>query len=372
MTQKPVVMGPPKITRASKKNKKSWRVNIDVTEVEDKLEEERFNERIGGGHEKKKDEDLFMLDSAGAEKENEEKERLRKKKEEEKKAPAYSENLSRVKAKKFKCFALLDGLPGADDPIAKRRKQPMSKEAVKQLEEKDKKLVSQIDKIRKSRQKAMDEKKKRENIDEDSYLRTKFAHDLWDDQDPDVKKNEVDELLLNDQWVKPNTKVYIDINTRKHVPKVNMQKNKTLVPAVELPHSGQSYNPSVEEHQEILWKAAMIEIEKERKAKKLERVLTGMFPTEGKAPTYKEYLEEMAQGIPELGGKVEESDDDDDAEGEDEAGFTKEGTKLKTRQKRRREMLRKREEYLRKKAKAEKIEMDKIVSVKTYKKIYSA
>ena len=33
-----------------------------------------------------------------------------------------------------------------------------------------------------------------------------------------------------------------------------MQKNKTLVPAVELPHAGQSYNPSVEEHQEILWK----------------------------------------------------------------------------------------------------------------------
>ena len=39
----------------------------------------------------------------------------------------------------------------------------------------------------------------------------------------------------------------------------------------------------------------------------------------------------MAQGIPELGGKVEESDDDDDdAEGEDEAGYTKE-TKLKTK-----------------------------------------
>ena len=27
----------------------------------------------------------------------------------------------------------------------------------------------------------MDEKKKRENIDEE-YLRTKFAHDLWDDE----------------------------------------------------------------------------------------------------------------------------------------------------------------------------------------------
>ena len=38
----------------------------------------------------------------------------------------------------------------------------------------------------------------------------------------------------------------------------------------------------------------MIEIEKEKKAKKLERQLTGMFPTEDKAPTYREYLEVSA------------------------------------------------------------------------------
>jgi len=185
-----------------------------------------------------------------------------------------------------------------------------------------------------------------------------------------VKKNKVDELLLNDQWVKHNTKVHTDIHTRKHRPKVDMKKNKTLVPPVELPHSGQSYNPSVEEHQEILWKAAMIEIEKERKANKLERQLTGMFPTADKAQTYKDYLEEMAQGIPELGGKVEESDDDE-SEGEDE-GYTKEGTKLKTKKQRRKERLRRKEEYLRQKAKDEKIEMSKIVSVRTYKKEMNA
>ena len=35
----------------------------------------------------------------------------------------------------------------------------------------------------------------------------------------------------------------------------------------------------------------MIEIEKEKQAKKLERSLSGMFTTADKAPTYRDYLE---------------------------------------------------------------------------------
>lgn len=67
-------MGPPKVKEGgSKKSKRSWRKNIDITEVEDALEEERFNERIGGGVDKKKDEELFMFDNEGVDKESEEK-----------------------------------------------------------------------------------------------------------------------------------------------------------------------------------------------------------------------------------------------------------------------------------------------------------
>ncbi len=40
-----------------------------------------------------------------------------------------------------------------------------------------------------------------------------------------------------------------------------------------------------------LVQAAMIEIEKEKQAKKLERSLSGMFTTADKAPTYRDYLE---------------------------------------------------------------------------------
>merc|ERR1719457_136868 len=113
----------------------------------------------------------------------------------------------------------------------------------------------------------------------------------------------------------------------------------------------------------------MIEIEKEKQAKKLERSLSGMFTTADKAPTYRDYLEEMTQGIPELGGKVEESDEgEDNAEDEaEEAGFSKE-TKPKTKQQRRKERLRKEKESLKLKAKKQRIELNNVFLVKTYKK----
>merc|ERR1719215_1380227 len=215
-------------------------------------------------------------------------------------------------------------------------------------------VPKQIKKIIENRQKGFEEKKKKKirNFNKEANLRTKFKHDNWDAEDPDVKKDEKDEILLAHPFVKHETRVHHHLKTRSFAPNAKSEKPNTLVPAIEMPHGGQSYNPSVEEHQEILWKAAMIEIEKEKQAKKLERSLSGMFTTADKAPTYRDYLEEMTQGIPELGGKVEESDEgEDNAEDEaEEAGFSKE-TKPKTKQQRRKERLRKEKQSLKLKAK---------------------
>lgn len=43
-------VGAPKPSKASKKNKKSWRKNVDMTEVNDYLEEKRFEEGWGKCH----------------------------------------------------------------------------------------------------------------------------------------------------------------------------------------------------------------------------------------------------------------------------------------------------------------------------------
>lgn len=55
---------PPKRNKkASKKSKKSWRKNTDITEVEDFLEDQRLEERLGGPFSDKKDGELFLVDN---------------------------------------------------------------------------------------------------------------------------------------------------------------------------------------------------------------------------------------------------------------------------------------------------------------------
>ena len=49
---------------ASKKNKKSWRKNTDVEEVEEFLDDQRLEERLGGAFDKRKDSDIFVLDKS--------------------------------------------------------------------------------------------------------------------------------------------------------------------------------------------------------------------------------------------------------------------------------------------------------------------
>jgi len=90
----------------------------------------------------------------------------------------------------------------------------------------------------------------------------------------------------------------------------------TKLSACEVPDPGASYNPSVEEHQELLWKAAMVEIDKEKESQRIERLTTQMFPSKDKAPTADSVRQEMSEGIAELGDDEEKENDevDDDTE----------------------------------------------------------
>lgn len=51
--------------RVSKKNKKSWRKNVDISDVDNFLEDQRLEERLGVKYAEQKDEDLFELDTKG-------------------------------------------------------------------------------------------------------------------------------------------------------------------------------------------------------------------------------------------------------------------------------------------------------------------
>jgi len=145
-----------------------------------------------------------------------------------------------------------------------------------------------------------------------------------------------------------------------------------LIPSVEVPHPGQSYNPSLADHRDVLWKAALVELEKEKEELRIERATTAMFPTKDKAPTEKTYLQEMAEGIPELGGQV-----DDDEENQQEDGDQKEedsdqeeskGPKPKTRKQKRDKRLRAIKERKLTSMKKGKMKENEIFRIKSFKK----
>lgn len=64
VTMEETNMNPPKKTHASKKNKKSWRKNTDIADIEEFLDEKRFDERVGGSFEDRPDSALFVVDKS--------------------------------------------------------------------------------------------------------------------------------------------------------------------------------------------------------------------------------------------------------------------------------------------------------------------
>ena len=111
---------PKRSKKASKKNKKSWRKNIDLDDVEDFLDDQRLEERLGGAFKDREDAQLFHVDK-GEEEAKEEgdqtvSERLRKRRE--------------AAAKPLRCFAQLENTSAVADPKKgrNRRKKPEERE----------------------------------------------------------------------------------------------------------------------------------------------------------------------------------------------------------------------------------------------------
>merc|ERR1712013_658164 len=88
-------------------------------------------------------------------------------------------------------------------------------------------------------------------------------------------------------------------------------------------------------------KAAMVEIEKEKASKKLERQTTAMFPSRNEAPTEKTFIQEMSEGIVELNGGGDLSDSEESAD-ECEEADTKNSSVLKPKTRRQKRDKRKR------------------------------
>jgi len=291
--------GGPKMNKASKKNKKSWRKNVDMTAVNQFLEEERFEERVGGSFAARTNDELFTI---------------------EKDAKAVPEKRNRKEVKKLRCFSNLEGLPGAADPkpIRNFTLKPEDRENPIVTDMKLKKIQS--GKIQKKFVDGKADRQKFKKMKEDTKAeamtrrRTEFDFDLWGSSE--------EPKLPSAEWVKQIAITHAALGTGKFVPKLAKTRKITTgtnVAAVEVPDAGASYNPNVEDHQTLLWKAAMVEIEKEKELQRLERQTTGMFPSRKNAPTEKSYIKEMSEGIVELNADEENTEVDGDEDEEPDA-----------------------------------------------------
>jgi len=251
--------------KVSKNRKKSWNKFCDVKEVEDYLEEKRFDERIGGRISEKPDEELFFVQ-----------------KEIEK--PAKTKKISRP----LRCFQSIGAFSCVPPPVnveVNRYPKRIQSSIYRNEKKKDKKLLNQKP------------KQKHAEILQWGNSKLEFK-DLWEDEKIE-EDSDIRELVT-----------FRDEYTKKRTPKVpsHRYQKPTLLPAVELPHPGSSYNPRPEDHQALLLEAAHVEEKKLRQELHLKRVLDDMFPSKKDAPTQESIMLEMSQGLFEEGDEEEEAE----------------------------------------------------------------
>ena len=99
-----------------------------------------------------------------------------------------------------------------------------------------------------------------------------------------------------------------------------------------------NFDTSYKEHQDLLWKAAMDELNKEKKQHKIDYHTTNMFPTSGAAPNEATWVKEMSEGMNESVEDEENDNENEDKESPEEAEEESKSFKLKTKKQRRKEL----------------------------------
>lgn len=274
--------GKPKSKSAVRKGKKDWKKNIDITDVENDLEEIRKEEiAFGGKIEEQANEDLFTIDVEG--------DSEVKRKNKSKKLLTIEEILkpqSKVKSL---------GSNRNKDSVSRYNLSKYTKEQVNLINKR--KAEGKINKVSK--------KKKSNSI---------ITRDLWEESD-NVEPQEFN--FFN----QPKPKAPSTLKYNKLAEKVE---------AVKVGHPGTSYNPSFTDHQDALRIAVDIEQKKEDEKAKIEKELS--YPPE---------LDEMSDH--EIADDDDEEEEEEEVNDSDDQKITK-VTERKTKAQRNKEKKNKEKE----------------------------
>ncbi|KAJ2954593.1 hypothetical protein O0L34_g2888 [Tuta absoluta] len=284
----------------SRKNKKDWRKNCDIRDVEEFLEDQRLEERLGQ-FATKPDSELFVFDTAGEVKGDIKPTDVESK-------PKSAKQLKRAKlAETPKCFEALLPQSKVEDPNKKRNhvKQVGAKPtALSKLTEKKRfeKGVFQkkVEVARKNRKAALEKKRKTKQI------RQTFGMDLWGNELPEAKG--IPSTLVDD-FISPEAQLHNVLPERRLRPKPPLAKTVVTRKAVEAPHPGVSYNPSFQEHQKLLQEVVQHEQKMMKREAHLLRVTTGMFSRVTQEQKENQWREEMSVGLPQPHNPTNDSSD---------------------------------------------------------------
>ncbi|XP_074659285.1 ribosome biogenesis protein NOP53-like [Tubulanus polymorphus] len=263
--------------RVNKNKKKSWRKHIDINDVEDYLDDKRLQERTGGLVAEKPDEALFFVDS---------------KKAVEKVLPVKRK---RKEIGKLRCWKNLEPDPNIK-PVNSGKN--VRKNFEKRLSTKEK--VAREKGIVSKKQLLVERNRKLSQRLRDRALKEKTkelcaTYDLWESE-PVV----TDPLHTEEHYMRVTKKMPIKYPL--------MRKKPSAIDAVEVAHPGASYNPSYEDHKELIDLAVQREIQKKKAEMKIIRATDAKMPSKANAPTAETWLKEMS------GGLFNDEDDDEDME----------------------------------------------------------
>jgi len=295
--------------RVSKKSKKSWRKNVNVKDVEDYLDDVRLEERLGGPVEVKLDKDLFTIDKQQADDTKSVEQSVLK------------TNKKHFDANEVKCYKYLKPLQGAGDPFKKRnvvkRKPALPSRQSRRIMSgmlKNKDIQSAVAKF---------ENQMKEKFDGKHPLMPKFQSDLWDEdcEGKDlVKAAKVAKTNLKKtsaEWLADNVKKHVlegEKNFRVKEPK-SLRNFTSKLKAIIAPHPGASYNPTFDDHQQLLSTAAEIELEKQRKENKSMALNAHAFTKMTNETKAAIYMSEMMNGLEAKGAiKIKEELSDSEEE----------------------------------------------------------
>lgn len=290
--------------RVSKKAPKSWRKHVDqgcwmnwivdqgcwIKDVEDFLEDQSFQERIGTNVEKRDDE-LFTVDT----------------KPDEKLLLTAKERRTLNKSRPLKSQMGLINQSKVKDPRGKRdglRVKPKINADIKAAKGIiSKKVIRAID----QRKKTKEEKEKNKKAQKSKAI---FKNDLWEEEEKPIP-----EELKNDAFsseLVTHTMMNTGILTVR-APRQMRVKLKQMA-SIELPHPGISYNPTLEDHQNLLQHVTAKEEKIIKHEQHLDRVTTAKFSKTTADQRDAADLAEMAVGI--NTGEVKSEDDSDSETGE--------------------------------------------------------